>query len=188
VYVSNALPHHYASHSQSSRVRLELSLIRYSKRSRNETMPIYSPLTRPSPSSTVPPPKPLTEEQKSKYQFILNRLSTPSFALPSSVTFYKSLSKSISYNTKEIPTTQWNETKFSILKNSKDEEKFIELKESERMWLSREQILRILRSVKWDLEKGIFRLEETLVWRREFGIELEDLESKIEPEVRFLNL
>ncbi|KAF9496708.1 CRAL/TRIO domain-containing protein [Pleurotus eryngii] len=46
-----------------------------------------------------------------------------------------------------------------------------QLKEEEKFWLSRECIIRFLRAVKWaTAEKAIERLEETLKWRREFGL------------------
>jgi hypothetical protein len=45
-----------------------------------------------------------------------------------------------------------------------------ELDDVERMWLTRECLLRFLRATKWDVEGAKKRLETTLVWRREYGL------------------
>ncbi|KAF8249762.1 cral trio domain-containing protein [Wilcoxina mikolae CBS 423.85] len=45
-----------------------------------------------------------------------------------------------------------------------------ELNEAERMWLTRECLLRYLRAVKWDVAAATKRLEATIVWRREYGV------------------
>ncbi|KIP08246.1 hypothetical protein PHLGIDRAFT_23659 [Phlebiopsis gigantea 11061_1 CR5-6] len=45
------------------------------------------------------------------------------------------------------------------------------LREEERFWLTYECVLRYCRATKWDgAQKAIRRLEETLLWRREFGV------------------
>jgi hypothetical protein len=41
--------------------------------------------------------------------------------------------------------------------------------EDERLWLTRECLLRYLRATKWNLAQAIQRLRATLIWRREFG-------------------
>ncbi|CAI6341187.1 unnamed protein product [Periconia digitata] len=43
------------------------------------------------------------------------------------------------------------------------------LSDSERMWLTRECILRYLRATKWNVAQAEKRLQDTLVWRREYG-------------------
>ncbi|KAA8910519.1 CRAL/TRIO domain protein [Sphaerosporella brunnea] len=45
-----------------------------------------------------------------------------------------------------------------------------ELDDVERMWLTRECLLRFLRATKWDVEGAKKRLEQTIVWRREYGL------------------
>ncbi|PFH47957.1 hypothetical protein AMATHDRAFT_150905 [Amanita thiersii Skay4041] len=45
-----------------------------------------------------------------------------------------------------------------------------QLLEEEKFWLSRECLLRYLRASKWKTATAIQRLENTLKWRREFGI------------------
>ena len=42
--------------------------------------------------------------------------------------------------------------------------------EEEQIWLSRECLLRYLRATKWDVAQAITRLQNTLIWRREFGL------------------
>ncbi|KAI5306310.1 hypothetical protein KEM56_001440 [Ascosphaera pollenicola] len=45
------------------------------------------------------------------------------------------------------------------------------LSENEQMWLTRECLLRYLRATKWHVQDALARLEKTMVWRREYGIE-----------------
>ena len=45
------------------------------------------------------------------------------------------------------------------------------LTDAERIWLTRECLLRYLRASKWNLAHAATRLESTLVWRREYGVE-----------------
>ncbi|KAF2112889.1 CRAL-TRIO domain-containing protein [Lophiotrema nucula] len=41
--------------------------------------------------------------------------------------------------------------------------------DDEKLWLTRECLLRYLRATKWNLAQAIKRLQDTLVWRREYG-------------------
>jgi len=43
--------------------------------------------------------------------------------------------------------------------------------DSERMWLTRECLLRYLRATKWISKESETRLMNTLIWRREYGLE-----------------
>lgn len=55
------------------------------------------------------------------------------------------------------------------------------LKEVEKFWLSNECLYRFLRATKWDVKETKSRLEGTLRWRREFGID--DITAEhVEPE------
>ncbi|KAI2641908.1 CRAL/TRIO domain-containing protein [Hypomontagnella submonticulosa] len=45
------------------------------------------------------------------------------------------------------------------------------LTDSEKMWLTRECLLRYLRATKWHEKESEKRLFETLAWRREYGVE-----------------
>ena len=44
-----------------------------------------------------------------------------------------------------------------------------ELADRERMWLTRECLERYLRATRWSVDAAAKRLQETLVWRREYG-------------------
>ncbi|KAJ5312660.1 hypothetical protein PENANT_c007G01046 [Penicillium antarcticum] len=48
--------------------------------------------------------------------------------------------------------------------------------EDERMWLTRECLLRYLRATKWNVSEAETRLQSTLTWRREYGL------AKLTPE------
>ncbi|KAI1115770.1 cral trio domain-containing protein [Nemania sp. NC0429] len=55
------------------------------------------------------------------------------------------------------------------------------LTDNEKIWLTKECLLRYLRATKWDQNEAEKRLLETLTWRREYGVE--DLTADyIEPE------
>jgi hypothetical protein len=43
--------------------------------------------------------------------------------------------------------------------------------EDEQMWLTRECLLRYLRATKWNVSEAETRLQNTLTWRREYGLE-----------------
>jgi hypothetical protein len=43
--------------------------------------------------------------------------------------------------------------------------------DNERMFLTRECLLRYLRASKWNVSEAITRLQQTLTWRREYGVE-----------------
>lgn len=43
------------------------------------------------------------------------------------------------------------------------------LSDEEKLWLTRECLLRYLRATKWNLPQAIKRVRDTLIWRREYG-------------------
>lgn len=43
--------------------------------------------------------------------------------------------------------------------------------DTERIWLTRDCLLRYLRATKWSLSNATTRLQNTLIWRREYGVE-----------------
>lgn len=43
------------------------------------------------------------------------------------------------------------------------------LSDEEKMWLTRECLLRYLRATKWHVPQALKRLQSTLIWRREYG-------------------
>ncbi len=45
------------------------------------------------------------------------------------------------------------------------------LSDGERMWLTRECLLRYLRATKWHEKEAAKRLQDTLAWRRDYGVE-----------------
>ncbi|KAG2362587.1 CRAL TRIO domain-containing protein [Suillus spraguei] len=54
----------------------------------------------------------------------------------------------------------------------------------EKFWLSYECLLRYLRATNWNADMAIKRLEDTLKWRREFGIYDKITPEYIEPEAK----
>ncbi|KAH7341712.1 CRAL-TRIO domain-containing protein [Rhizoctonia solani] len=56
------------------------------------------------------------------------------------------------------------------------------LKEEEKQWLTRECLLRYLRASKWVLATTITRLDDTLKWRREYGLYDLITAEHVEPE------
>lgn len=61
--------------------------------------------------------------------------------------------------------SKWTTIPVSCAKNAPDEL----ITDNERMWLTRECILRYLRATKWKPADAIRRLQSTLSWRREYG-------------------
>lgn len=53
--------------------------------------------------------------------------------------------------------------------------------DEERMWLTRECLLRYLRATKWNVPAALKRILDTLTWRREFGLLSHDADH-ISPE------
>lgn len=60
----------------------------------------------------------------------------------------------------------WHEVPETLAKNAPKSE----LKEGERMFLTRECLLRYLRATKWSVADAETRLLSTLSWRREYGV------------------
>ena len=100
-----------------------------------------------------------------------NPVKTP-FILPSSASKPAS-ARTISpdqqakYNSLLSTVQSWQELPTTTANNSSKSP----LIDSERMWLTRECLLRYLRASKWSLDSARNRLQATLVWRREYGVE-----------------
>ncbi|QIW94860.1 hypothetical protein AMS68_000378 [Peltaster fructicola] len=60
---------------------------------------------------------------------------------------------------------QWTTIPDSTLKTAKT----VPLEDHERMWLTRECLLRYLRATKWNTAQALKRLQSSLSWRREYG-------------------
>lgn len=54
--------------------------------------------------------------------------------------------------------------------SEKEEEKKSPLTREEKLWLTRDCMLRYARACSWKVEEAIKRIESSIVWRREFGI------------------
>lgn len=87
---------------------------------------------------------------------------------------------------KEKPLTkEQNEKYLTVLKHFQDPELKISCKEhdqstkeplidDEKAWVTRECILRYLRATKWVVKDAISRIEGSIAWRREFGINYQE--------------
>lgn len=60
----------------------------------------------------------------------------------------------------------WTEIK---VESAKASEKSGPITDDERLWLTRECLIRYLRATKWNEKESEKRLHDTLAWRREFG-------------------
>lgn len=92
---------------------------------------------------------------------------------------------------KEKPLTQEQDEKYQIvlkhfqnpdLKVANREDDDCEtgpLSDDEKAWITRECILRYLRATKWIVKDAIKRIESTISWRREFGINFQDDDKNI---------
>jgi hypothetical protein len=58
---------------------------------------------------------------------------------------------------------------WETLPTTKAETETAPISDDERLWLTRECLLRYLRATKWAMPPAIQRLRATLIWRREFG-------------------
>lgn len=107
---------------------------------------IQKPFPKPLNTTHIPAPEPLTEQQQGLYNQVLKEVSKWS----------------------TIPTT------------SKKNAPTAPITDDERLWLTRECLIRYLRAVKWDdkkkkdkqkVDEAVARLQSTLTWRREYGLE-----------------
>lgn len=109
------------------------------------TEKIYIPFSQPSSThSHIPKEQELTEEQQIKYKTVLTHFQQQSLV---------------------IAITEESQ------KHKHNLQDFKPLTEAEKSWLTRECFLRYLRATKWHEQEAIERIELTLAWRREFGID-----------------
>lgn len=47
----------------------------------------------------------------------------------------------------------------------------VAISDSDRMWMTRECLLRYLRATKWDVQEAANRVQATLIWRHQYGLE-----------------
>ncbi|RLV94262.1 Phosphatidylinositol transfer protein PDR16 [Spathaspora sp. JA1] len=107
-----------------------------------EDSKVYIPFIQPSSQSNIPEEPTLTQEQKDKYLTVLKYFQQTDLKIAISEE---------THNHKKVET-------FQLLTND------------EKSWLTRECFLRYLRATKWHEQDAINRIELTLAWRREFGI------------------
>ncbi|KAL4867541.1 hypothetical protein BDV12DRAFT_171120 [Aspergillus spectabilis] len=71
------------------------------------------------------------------------------------------------YDTVFKSVSEWTTVPTTAAKNAPT----APITEDERMFLTRECLLRYLRATKWNAPEAVARLQRTLTWRREYGIE-----------------
>jgi hypothetical protein len=71
------------------------------------------------------------------------------------------------YDTVLAAVSKWTTVPTTAAKNAPT----AAITDDERMFLTRECLLRYLRATKWNAPEAIARLQRTLTWRREYGIE-----------------
>ncbi|KAK0507791.1 hypothetical protein JMJ35_009680 [Cladonia borealis] len=103
--------------------------------------PVKTPFIHPTQTSKPTPHASLTPDQQTKYNSLLNKAQFWS-QLPSTTT----------------PTSPTPPEKTPLT-------------DSERMWLTRDCLLRYLRASKWSEPLAAQRIQATLLWRREYGVE-----------------
>ncbi|EME85470.1 uncharacterized protein MYCFIDRAFT_150569 [Pseudocercospora fijiensis CIRAD86] len=102
------------------------------------------------PPTTAPQKTPIPRPAAS------SKPSTPAQLTPEQQTKYSTVLAQVS---------QWQAVPTSTAKGAPD----APLKDHERMFLTRECILRYLRATKWNTKDALSRLQGTLSWRREYG-------------------
>ncbi|KAF2718925.1 CRAL/TRIO domain protein [Polychaeton citri CBS 116435] len=93
------------------------------------------PIDRPVASAHPAKVDGLTDEQKVKYQTVLDSVK------------------------------EWTTIPATTAKTAAQ----VPLHDYERMWLTRDNLLRYLRATKWNTRQALTRLQSTLSWRREYG-------------------
>ncbi|EMC97792.1 hypothetical protein BAUCODRAFT_66974 [Baudoinia panamericana UAMH 10762] len=71
----------------------------------------------------------------------------------------------VKYATVLASVSQWQSLPATTLKGAPT----VPIQDHERMWLTRDCLLRYLRAEKWQTANALRRLQSTLSWRREFG-------------------
>ncbi|GAA5855526.1 hypothetical protein JCM8547_007872 [Rhodosporidiobolus lusitaniae] len=129
--------------------------------------PFPYPLARPHPDSHPVPPQQLTPDQEQKLTKLIDHFNSPAFNPPRSLKVLKA------QHQKETG----GGSRFGRLFGGTATPTEAEIADTapltavEKCYWSRQAFLRCFRAVKWDYAAGVRRAEETLVWRREFGVE-----------------
>lgn len=135
------------------------------------------PPTSPDPQSQVPAKRaPLTSDEFAKLSALLQHVNAEGFTVPDTVKEARDLQKKRAKASKDPKSWVGKPLLASGGKPLSDREKH---------YLSTEQCQRFLRATKWDLGAAISRTEETLSWRREFGVDaINDDPSIVEEEAK----
>ncbi|GAA93867.1 uncharacterized protein L969DRAFT_84683 [Mixia osmundae IAM 14324] len=141
--------------------------------------PWYLPIEHPAPSSSLPPARaPLTKTEQSTYDSLLAYLSAPDLVLPRTLKGLKDLTRAQrrasglnQLDNNARPAITRGDSYQSYASSMRTSDSLAALTDKEKCYLSKESLERICRSVRWDLNKATARAEETIVWRREYGVE-----------------
>jgi len=145
-------------------------------------LPIPHPLPFIKPSSE---PRPLNQDQRVKLDALIAHFDQNHFALPNNLKTLRALRKkrikSFTLLNVDEKVVSNESSAASSLNGDVNDERFSELSDWEKCWLSTEQFQRYLRAVKWNLTAAINRTEDAVVWRREYGTDTMKAED-VEPE------
>ena len=120
------------------------------------TAPLRTPLTLPASSAELIERVALTAEQQTKYDWLLTRAhGWTEASLPPTKNNGASAAKPTSTSTADQPAI---------------EAATQALPDAERMWLTRECLIRYLRATRWNQEEAERRVLGTVAWRRDYGV------------------
>lgn len=148
------------------------------------------PPTEPSPAEPTPADPPVQQEQPAPAQEAPSETTSAidSLNLPLSASdgpliqkpFFRPLDtakpspppqltpdQQAKYDSVLKSVSEWTAVPNTSAKNASS----APLTDDERMFLTRECLLRYLRATKWNAPEAVSRLQRTLTWRREYGIE-----------------
>lgn len=116
--------------------------------------PLKKPLEAPAASIVPPPRAELTADQEAKYSTLLKAAQS-----------LTSIPNNKKTNKQQKSAEKQEEKNESAAASSSPPT------EAERMWLTRDCLLRYLRATNWNVKESQQRLVDTLAWRREYGID-----------------
>jgi len=116
----------------------------------------YTPTIPASTAASTPPQTIGPTKSPLTAPFPTSRLPQPPALTPIQQTMYAQILSTVS---------AWTSIPESTAKGAKN----APVTEDERMWLTRECLLRYLRATKWKPQDALRRLQGTLSWRREYG-------------------
>lgn len=122
---------------------------------------------QPSEPMPAPLPKKLNFPRTSADGLVKTPLSEPLDASKAAVRPALTVDQEKKYASILKNVSAWTEIPETSTKSSKT----TPLTDSERMYLTRECLLRYLRATNWNVVQSETRLKNTLVWRREYGVE-----------------